>query len=75
MMLLKPSLTATCTATGQAEGWITPRLDTDIVIRFLAQLPKTLELAVQAVLVWDQVGGHRVIACVAVGCYGVGSPH
>lgn len=52
-------LAATCAATGQAEGLIAPRLDTDIVNRFLAQLSRTLASDVQAVLVWDGAGYHR----------------
>lgn len=52
-------LAATCAATGQAEGLIAPRLDTDIVNRFLAQLSGTLAPDVQAVLVWDGAGYHR----------------
>jgi len=52
-------LAATCAATGQAEGLIAPRLDTDIVNRFLAQLSRTLASDVQAVLVWDGAGDHR----------------
>lgn len=52
-------LGATCAETGQAEGLIAPRLDTGIVNIFLAQLSRTLEPDVQAVLVWDGAGYHR----------------
>lgn len=52
-------LGATCAETGQAEGRIAPRLDTGIVNIFLAQLSRTLEPDVQAVLVWDGAGDHR----------------
>ena len=52
-------LGATCAETGQAEGLIAPRLDTGIVNIFLAQLSRTLEPDVQAVLVWDGAGDHR----------------
>jgi transposase len=52
-------LGATCAQTGQAEGLIAPRLDTGIVNLFLAQLSRTLEPDVQAVLVWDGAGYHR----------------
>ena len=52
-------LGATCAETGQAEGLIAPRLDTGIVNLFLAQLLRTLEPDVQAVLVWDGAGYHR----------------
>lgn len=55
-------LAATCSETGQAEGLIAPRLDTDIVNLFLAQLSKTLAPNVQAVLVWDRAGYHRAKA-------------
>ncbi len=52
-------LGAACAETGQAEGLIAPRLDTGIVNLFLAQLSRTLESDVQAVLVWDGAGFHR----------------
>ncbi len=52
-------LAATCPATEQAEGLITPPLDTPIVNLFLAQLVAMLEPDVQAVLVWDGAGFHR----------------
>ena len=52
-------VTATCSETGQAEGLIAPRLDTDIVNIFLKLLAKTLAPDVQAVLVWDGAGYHR----------------
>jgi len=52
-------LAATCAETGQAEGLLAPRLDTDIVNLFLDQLSKTLDSDVQAVLVWDGAGYHR----------------
>lgn len=45
--------------TGQAEGLISPRLDTGIVNLFLAQFSATLAPDVQAVLVWDGAGYHR----------------
>lgn len=58
-------LAATCAGTGQAEGLIAPRLDTEIVNLFLAQLSRTLDSDVQAVLVWDGAGYHRAndLAC------------
>ena len=49
-------LAATCAETGQAEGLISPRLDTGIVNLFLAQFSATLAPDVQAVLVWDGAG-------------------
>jgi hypothetical protein len=52
-------LSATCAATGQAEGLIAPRLDTAMVNVFLDQFSKTLAPDVQAVLVWDNAGYHR----------------
>ena len=52
-------LAATCAQTGQAEGLSAPRLDTEVVNLFLAQLSGTLEPDVQAVLVWDGAGYHR----------------
>ena len=52
-------LAATCAETGQAEGLISPRLDTGIVNLFLAQFSATLAPDVQAVLVWDGAGYHR----------------
>jgi transposase len=52
-------LAATCAATGQAEGLIAPRLDTDIINLFLEQFSATLEPDVLAVLVWDGAGYHR----------------
>ena len=57
-------LAATCAETGQAEGLIAPRLDTDVVNLFLAQLSATLAEDVQAVLVWDGAGYHRANALV-----------
>jgi transposase len=57
-------LAATCAATGQAEGLIAPRLDTEIVNLFLAQLSRALAPDVQAVLVWDGAGYHRANALV-----------
>ena len=52
-------LAATCAETGQAEGLISPRLDTGIVNLFLAQFSATLAPDVQAVRVWDGAGYHR----------------
>lgn len=60
-------LAATCAETGAAEGLIAPRLDAAIVNLFLAQLSRTLEPDVQAVLVWDGAGYHvaKALVCPA----------
>jgi transposase len=50
---------AACPQTGQAEGLISPYLNTDVINIFLKQLAATLPSHVQAVLVWDGAGYHH----------------
>lgn len=50
---------AVCPETGQAEGLLSPRLDTEIINIFLKQFSSTLADDEQAVMIWDGAGFHR----------------
>lgn len=50
---------AACPETGQAEGLISPYLNTDVINIFLEQFAATLPRNIQAVLVWDGAGYHH----------------
>jgi transposase len=50
---------AVCPASGQAEGLITPQLNTATTNVFLEQLSRQLAPDVHAVLIWDGAGFHR----------------
>ena len=51
-----------CPETGQAEAIIAPRVDTEMVNRFLEQFSQALPANVHALLVWDGAGYHRAKA-------------
>jgi len=51
-------LGAVCPETGQAEGLLSPQLNTKIVNIFLEQFSQTLAPDEQAVLIWDGAGFH-----------------
>lgn len=50
---------AVCPETGQAEGLLSPRLNTEVINIFLKQFSRTLADDEHAVLVWDGAGFHR----------------
>jgi transposase len=50
---------AVCPETGQAEGLLSPRLNTDVMNIFLEQFSRTLSADEHAVIVWDGAGFHR----------------
>jgi len=50
---------AACPETGQAEGLLSPRLNTDVINIFLEQFSRTLSADEHAVMVWDGAGFHR----------------
>lgn len=50
---------AVCAETGQAEGLLSPRLNTDVINIFLHQFSQTLPEDEHAVMVWDGAGFHR----------------
>jgi transposase len=50
---------AVCPETGQAEGLLSPRLNTDVINIFLEQFSQTLADDEHAVMVWDGAGFHR----------------
>jgi transposase len=50
---------AVCPETGQAEGLLSPRLNTDVMNIFLEQFSRTLSADEHAVMVWDGAGFHR----------------
>jgi len=50
---------AVCPETGQAEGLLSPRLNTDVINIFLEQFSRTLADDEHAVMVWDGAGFHR----------------
>lgn len=52
-------LGAVCPDTGQAEGLLSPRLNTTVVNLFLEQFSAALAPADQAVMIWDGAGFHR----------------
>ena len=52
-------LGAVCPETGQAEGLLSPRLNTDVINIFLRQFSDALDENEHAVLVWDGAGFHR----------------
>jgi transposase len=52
-------LGAVCPETGQAEGLLSPRLNTEVVNIFLQQFSKTVAENEHAVIVWDGAGFHR----------------
>ena len=51
-------LGAVCPADGQAEGLLSPRLNTDVVNIFLQQFSATLADDEHAVMLWDGAGFH-----------------
>ena len=51
-------LGAVCPETGQAEGLLSPQLNTSIVSTFLEQFSGTLSEDEQAVMIWDGAGFH-----------------
>jgi transposase len=51
-------LTATCPATGRAEGLISPVLNTAVVQAFLDGLSATIPPGTHVALVWDGAGYH-----------------
>lgn len=52
-------LGAVCPDTGQAEGLLSPRLNTQVVNLFLEQFSASLAPQDQAVMIWDGAGFHR----------------
>ena len=50
---------AVCAETGQAEGLLSPRLNTDVINIFLEQFSQTLAEDEHAVMIWDGAGFHR----------------
>jgi len=50
---------AVCPETGQAEGLLSPWLNTDVINIFLEQFSRTLAGDEHAVMVWDGAGFHR----------------
>ena len=48
-----------CPETGQAEGLLSPRLNTDVVNIFLKQFSATVPADEHAVIIWDGAGYHR----------------
>jgi transposase len=51
-------LGAVCPETGQAEGLLSPRLNTEVINVFLKQFAASLPADEQAVLIWDGAGFH-----------------
>jgi transposase len=51
-------LSAACPTTGQAEGLVSPVLNTSVVQTFLDQLSGTIPAGTHVVLVWDGAGYH-----------------
>lgn len=51
-------LAAACPATGQAEGLLSPRLNTEVVNLFLERMSAQLAPDVHVVLIWDQAPYH-----------------
>ena len=49
---------AVCPATGQSEGLLSPRLNTDVINVFLREFSKTLSSDEHAVMIWDGAGFH-----------------
>jgi transposase len=52
-------LGAVCPETGQAEGLLSPRLNTDVINVFLRDFSATLAPDEHAVMIWDGAGFHR----------------
>jgi len=50
---------AVCPETGQAEGLLSPRLNTEVINIFLEQFSRTLAEDEHAVMVWEGAGFHR----------------
>lgn len=50
---------AVCPETGQAEGLLSPRLDTEIINIFLKRFSAMLSDDEHAVMIWDGAGFHR----------------
>jgi transposase len=50
---------AVCPETGQAEGLLSPRLNTQVINLFLDQFSRSLAEDEHAVMVWDGAGFHR----------------
>lgn len=48
-----------CPETGQAEGLLSPRLNTEMINVFLKQFSETIPADEHAVVVWDGAGFHR----------------
>jgi hypothetical protein len=55
-------LAAACPRTGEAEGLISPSLNTGVVNTFLEQFSTALDPSVHAVLIWDGAGYHTAKA-------------
>ena len=53
---------AACPETGQAEAIIAPRVDTEMINRFLEEFSRSLPADVHALLAWDGAGYHRAKA-------------
>lgn len=51
-------IAAACPTTGQAEGMLSPYLNTDTINAFLREFSAAIAPGVQAVLVWDGAGYH-----------------
>jgi transposase len=51
-------IAAACPATGQAEGILSPYLNTDTINAFLREFSAAIVPGVQAVLIWDGAGYH-----------------
>jgi transposase len=51
-------LGAVCPETGQGEGLLSPRLNTDVVQVFLDEFSKTIPADEHAVMIWDGAGFH-----------------
>jgi transposase len=49
---------AVCPITGQSEGLLSPRLNTDVINAFLREFSKTLGPEEHAVMIWDGAGFH-----------------
>lgn len=50
---------AVCPETGQAEGLLSPQLNTNVINIFLEQFSRTLAADEHAVMIWDGAGFHR----------------
>ncbi len=48
-----------CPETGQAQGLLSPKLNTEVVNAFLAGLSKSISEDERTVIIWDRAGFHR----------------